>query len=237
VNGKQAPAAKIAKGAQNDAPASGIGMTTPKPVGRAKAHGTSSERPAEPAVEPSDDGETSKVHKHFLSAEEAAERASKPESASEAESASEPTLDALEAAAIAPAKDRPRVRKVEAAEGAEARPAAKPARGASAARRNAAKGDEVGEKEEPSAAEAQAPAASAPAASSGENGALSLNSRPWSQVTIDGKSVGNTPQLNIPLAPGRHKVKLANPELGIVKGFSVEIEAGKTTTRTIEFGE
>lgn len=79
------------------------------------------------------------------------------------------------------------------------------------------------------------PAAAAPTGA--ENGALSINSRPWSQVTIDGKVIGNTPQLSIPLAAGRHKVKLSNPELGIVKGFSVDITAGETATKTVEFGE
>jgi eukaryotic-like serine/threonine-protein kinase len=78
-----------------------------------------------------------------------------------------------------------------------------------------------------------------PAASSGsaEQGALSINSRPWSQVTIDGKLIGNTPQIGVQLSAGRHKVKLVNPELDMTRGFSVDIEAGKTTTKTVEFGE
>jgi eukaryotic-like serine/threonine-protein kinase len=78
-----------------------------------------------------------------------------------------------------------------------------------------------------------------PAATSGgaEQGALSINSRPWSQVTIDGKLVGNTPQIGVQLSAGRHKVKLVNPELDMTRGFSVDIEAGKTTTKTVEFGE
>jgi hypothetical protein len=78
-----------------------------------------------------------------------------------------------------------------------------------------------------------------PAASSGsaEQGALSINSRPWSQVTIDGKLIGNTPQIGVQLSAGRHKVKLVNPELDMTRGFSIDIEAGKTTTKTVEFGE
>lgn len=85
-------------------------------------------------------------------------------------------------------------------------------------------------------AEPEAPVAST-TGTGAEKGALSVNSRPWSQVTIDGKLIGNTPQLSVPLVAGRHKVKLSNPELGIVRGFTVDIVAGETTTKTIEFGE
>jgi serine/threonine-protein kinase len=99
-----------------------------------------------------------------------------------------------------------------------------------------AAGSEPGEESAAAEPERTSEAASTTGSSS-EKGALSINSRPWSQVTIDGKLIGNTPQMSIPLVAGRHKVKLANPELGIVRGFNVDIEPGQTTTKTIEFGE
>ncbi|MFM2417783.1 MAG: hypothetical protein RL385_2506 [Pseudomonadota bacterium] len=64
-------------------------------------------------------------------------------------------------------------------------------------------------------------------------GTLRINSRPWSQVTIDGKSYGNTPQMNISLSAGAHKVTLVNPEFGIRKTISVQIKAGQTETQIV----
>ena len=49
--------------------------------------------------------------------------------------------------------------------------------------------------------------------------------------------IGNTPQLNVPLSPGHHKVKLVNPQLGMSKGFDVNIQAGKPTTKIVELME
>jgi serine/threonine-protein kinase len=90
----------------------------------------------------------------------------------------------------------------------------------------------------------QAPRAPAPAPApaqsfsapkpSGNMGTLRINSRPWAQVIIDGRPIGNTPQLNIPLSPGSHKVKLVNPQLGMTKNITVDIKAGKPTTKIVE---
>ena len=65
----------------------------------------------------------------------------------------------------------------------------------------------------------------------GSRGTLRINSRPWSQVYVDGRLIGNTPQLNIALSSGRHKVKLVNPDMGMTKRFSVRVKAGKATTK------
>ncbi|MGD8860136.1 MAG: PEGA domain-containing protein [Myxococcales bacterium] len=75
------------------------------------------------------------------------------------------------------------------------------------------------------------------ATSGGSKGTLRINSRPWSQVFVDGKLVGNTPQLNIPLSSGRHKVKLVNPDMGMTKRFSVRIAGGKPTTKIVNLLE
>ena len=44
-------------------------------------------------------------------------------------------------------------------------------------------------------------------------GTLNLQSSPWARVTVDGKSVGQTPVLGLRLSAGRHRVTLANPGL------------------------
>jgi hypothetical protein len=71
----------------------------------------------------------------------------------------------------------------------------------------------------------------------GPDGTLRINSLPWAEVFIDERSIGTTPQLAIPLAPGRHKVRLVNPDLAIVKGFTVDIQPGKTLTKLVQMVE
>ncbi len=73
----------------------------------------------------------------------------------------------------------------------------------------------------------------APVAASGGTGMLRLNTRPWSRVTIDGKAIGNTPLMAVPLRAGKHTLQLANPEFGINKTLTIEIKAGETLTRVL----
>jgi hypothetical protein len=75
----------------------------------------------------------------------------------------------------------------------------------------------------------QAPVARA----SGGGGILRINSRPWSQIFVDGRPAGNTPQMSLQLAPGKHEVKLVNKPMGMQKKLSVTIAAGKTTTKIV----
>jgi serine/threonine-protein kinase len=77
------------------------------------------------------------------------------------------------------------------------------------------------------------PAAPAPRA----KGTLRVNSLPWAQVFVDGKLVGNTPQMGLPLSAGRHKIKLVNPPLEMTKVVSVEIEPGQVVTKTINLSQ
>ncbi|HYL57153.1 MAG TPA: PEGA domain-containing protein, partial [Gemmatimonadales bacterium] len=41
-----------------------------------------------------------------------------------------------------------------------------------------------------------------------EPGSLSINAIPWGSVYIDGRPVGNTPQLDLPVPPGQHKLRV-----------------------------
>ena len=76
---------------------------------------------------------------------------------------------------------------------------------------------------------------SSPAAETGGEGSLRINSRPWSQIFIDGKPYGNTPQMGLSLPAGTHKVRLTNPQLGLTKNFRVTVKPGKTTTKIVFF--
>jgi hypothetical protein len=46
------------------------------------------------------------------------------------------------------------------------------------------------------------------------NGTININAAPWADVFIDGKSVGQTPIGNLPLAIGPHEVLFRHPQLG-----------------------
>jgi len=58
-------------------------------------------------------------------------------------------------------------------------------------------------------------------------GYLTLNTKPWAKVSIDGKPFGSTPLFKMKLAPGRHEVRLVNEESGVNVKRSIEIEAGR----------
>ncbi len=73
--------------------------------------------------------------------------------------------------------------------------------------------------------------AAAPAA--GGTGTLRINTRPWSQVYVDGALIGNTPQMNIPLRAGTHRVTLVNSEFNIRETITVNIAAGATETKVL----
>jgi serine/threonine-protein kinase len=71
----------------------------------------------------------------------------------------------------------------------------------------------------------------------GASGTLRINSRPWSQVYVDGRLIGNTPQMNVPLSPGSHSLKLVNPQLGMSKTLKIKIQNGQVTTKIVELME
>jgi hypothetical protein len=58
--------------------------------------------------------------------------------------------------------------------------------------------------------------------------------KPWAEVTVDGRVVGQTPLARIPLPPGSHSVILTHPEY---RPFTrkVEIRPGETTTIRLDF--
>jgi serine/threonine protein kinase len=74
---------------------------------------------------------------------------------------------------------------------------------------------------------------SASAGGGGGNGTLMINTRPWSQVIVDGRVIGNTPQMSISLSPGAHRVELVNPQFNIRETLTVQIRSGETERRVL----
>ena len=64
-------------------------------------------------------------------------------------------------------------------------------------------------------------------------GTLRVNTRPWSVVYVDGRMIGNTPQMNIPVSAGSHRLTLVNPDFNIRENVSVNVPAGETVTKVI----
>jgi serine/threonine-protein kinase len=64
-------------------------------------------------------------------------------------------------------------------------------------------------------------------------GTLKVNSRPWSEVHVDGVLKGKTP-LEIPIYEGMHEVRLVSPEAG-ERIQKVEIAAGETEDVRVRF--
>jgi eukaryotic-like serine/threonine-protein kinase len=58
-------------------------------------------------------------------------------------------------------------------------------------------------------------------------GELSLDSDPWSYVFIGKRELGVTPLAHIKVPAGKQKVRLENPERGISRTITIEIEANK----------
>lgn len=73
----------------------------------------------------------------------------------------------------------------------------------------------------------RAPAAPAPR----QPGFLSVNSRPWAELSVDGQVVGNTPQVRVRVIPGRHHLLLARPGFQAHSEW-VDVRAGATVRLT-----
>ncbi len=57
---------------------------------------------------------------------------------------------------------------------------------------------------------------------------LSLNSKPWTTVYIDGKLIKTTPILNFKIPAGDHKVRFENKDFGINETISVKLSPNQT---------
>ena len=68
-------------------------------------------------------------------------------------------------------------------------------------------------------------------------GTLRVQTRPWSKVSIDGRPVGTTPLMNVPLSAGSHTLVFTNDDFGIKKVVKVQIEAGQVLTQVLTLTE
>jgi hypothetical protein len=84
----------------------------------------------------------------------------------------------------------------------------------------------------PAAATAAAPAPAAPQGATGK-GELRVNSRPWSNINVDGKPAGRTPEV-MDLSVGRHTVALTTSD-GRRHEETLTIRANKKETRCWNF--
>ena len=64
---------------------------------------------------------------------------------------------------------------------------------------------------------------------------LFVDSKPWSNVFIDGKSVGQTPVTNLNISAGNHTLRLVNPDLNQTKTVSIQAKPGQTIRKRITF--
>jgi hypothetical protein len=106
---------------------------------------------------------------------------------------------------------------------------------ASAAREAATRAEQAENNAKTDPSGSTAVAAEQPAAAAADyasSGFLRIDSRPWSQVSIDDVRIGNTPQLQIRLAPGIHSVRLYNPELSLVKIITLDVRPGERIDRS-----
>jgi hypothetical protein len=72
---------------------------------------------------------------------------------------------------------------------------------------------------------------------SGE-GTLLLGSKPPCDILVDGSSTGlHTPQRDMKLSAGKHKITLVNDDLGIKETFTVSISAGQTEKQIKDFSD
>jgi serine/threonine-protein kinase len=82
-----------------------------------------------------------------------------------------------------------------------------------------------------------APAATPPnvpaAPAAQEFGMLSLDTTPWSQVSLDGRPLGTTPLVRVRLPVGTHTLTLRNTDQNISVQYPITIRANETTTRRL----
>ena len=70
-------------------------------------------------------------------------------------------------------------------------------------------------------------------APSEEFGMLTLDTVPWTQVSLGNRQLGTTPLIGVRLPVGSHTLTLVNPERGLRERFVVNIAEGRTTTRRV----
>jgi eukaryotic-like serine/threonine-protein kinase len=79
----------------------------------------------------------------------------------------------------------------------------------------------------------QASPAPSPAATSG-TGKLTLNTKPASEVLLDGQSIGHTPIMNYTVSAGRHTITFVNEQFGVRKSVPVTVGADESVRKILD---
>jgi hypothetical protein len=75
------------------------------------------------------------------------------------------------------------------------------------------------------------------AAGTGAGCRLSLGSRPWSEVWVDGKRAGITPLMSLPVACGKHDLLFLSREANVEHRETVVLRNGQTLKRVVTLVE
>lgn len=66
-------------------------------------------------------------------------------------------------------------------------------------------------------------------------GFFTIDTYPWTQVSIDGRVVGNTPIVRVPVAPGPHTVVLENAGDNIRQTTTINVKSGENVSKRLAF--
>ncbi len=72
-----------------------------------------------------------------------------------------------------------------------------------------------------------------PQVASGE-GYLNINSVPASSVVLDGKPIGQTPQVHVTVSAGSHQIVFVNADQGLKKQVTVTVGSGETKVAAVK---
>ncbi|HSR96014.1 MAG TPA: PEGA domain-containing protein [Kofleriaceae bacterium] len=81
-----------------------------------------------------------------------------------------------------------------------------------------------------------AASASAAASASGETGSLTLTTRPWTSIYLDGKMVGRTP-IDLRLTKGRHEIKMVDADQQTRKTMTLDVTPGQRSNLSFSFDD
>ncbi|MCP4504479.1 MAG: PEGA domain-containing protein [Deltaproteobacteria bacterium] len=62
-------------------------------------------------------------------------------------------------------------------------------------------------------------------------GTITINTKPWAKIFVDGQPLGSTPIFKVKIKAGRHKVRLLNEAKGIDVTKSIVVKPGKLTKK------
>jgi eukaryotic-like serine/threonine-protein kinase len=79
----------------------------------------------------------------------------------------------------------------------------------------------------------ETPAATSPRAAKRAMGKLTLDTTPWTRVSLRGRKLGDTPLIEQALPAGRYQLKLVNDEKNISTVIEVEIRPGQVTAKKL----